>query len=953
MSAPATHAGSSDQAAARLLSTVEAVAAELHPREKRHRGVTLDSLLDRDLGFDSLGRVELLARVEKDFETALPERLLVEMDTPRDLLRALLSAGGTRAAAMPAMIRPPALEQAAAAPVELETLTEILDWHSAAHPDRPHLRIHSDEGDGEILTYRGLKDGAERIAAGLQQRDLQPDEAVVIMLPTGRDYFISFFGILLAGGVPAPIYPPLRPSQIEDHLRRHAGIVGNCRARVLITEPEAKPVARLLRARAETLEHVVTPEDLVSGMASGDLARPPRGARDLAFVQYTSGSTGHPKGVSLTHGNLLANIRAMSEALEGGPDDVFVSWLPLYHDMGLIGAWLGSLVSAAHLVIMPPLAFMARPQRWLWAIHRYRATISAAPNFGYELCLRRIADKDLTGLDLSSWRAACNGAEQVSPGTIERFCARFARHGFRREAMMPVYGLAECSVGLAFPPLGRGPVIDRIERETFTTTGRAVPAAEAESGALRFVSSGIPLPGHEIRIVDRAGRELPERQEGRLEFRGPSATGGYLHNPEATARLFHGEWLDSEDLAYFAGGEVYITGRTKDVIIRAGRNVYPEELEEAVGDLDGVQKGNVAVFASPDPVTGTERLVVLAETRKRAADVRERLRVRINQLAADLIGMPPDDIVLAAPRSVLKTSSGKIRRAASREVYERGLLGRPPAALWLQTVRAAAASLLPQLRGALRRLAAMIFAVYAWTLFGLSAPVLWFAVALLPSESSRWATLRGGLRGLARATGTPLSVEGLERLPPDDRHCVFVSNHASYLDSFALVAVLPGRLAFVAKAELDRAWPSRIPLRRVGTEFVERFDKEKGLEDARRVARAAKAGRRPLFFAEGTCDRRTGLLPFHMGAFMAAAEAGLPIVPVTIRGTRSMLRPTSWFPRRGAISVVVSRAIDPAGFAGETAGDTWALALGLREATRAEILRHCREPDLGFERSPI
>ena len=232
-----------------------------------------------------------------------------------------------------------------------------------------------------------------------------------------------------------------------------------------MTVPEAKHVAQLLKSQVTTLRSVVTPEELSRGKHT--LSMPARGAQDIAFLQYTSGSTGNPKGVILTHANLLANIRAMGTAIQAGSSDVFVSWLPLYHDMGLIGAWLGSLYYAAMLVVMSPLAFIARPRRWLEAIHRYGGTLSAAPNFGYELCLRRIEETDCAGLELGTWRAVLNGAEAVSPDTMLRFHQRFGPCGLQNEAIMPVYGLAECSVGLAFPQPGRGLCIDRIRRDPF------------------------------------------------------------------------------------------------------------------------------------------------------------------------------------------------------------------------------------------------------------------------------------------------------------------------------------------------------------------------------------------------------------------------------------------------------------------------------------------------------
>jgi acyl-CoA synthetase (AMP-forming)/AMP-acid ligase II len=266
----------------------------------------------------------------------------------------------------------------------------MLQWHVKTHPQRRHMTLYGEADTVEEITYAELYEGALRIATGLRQRDLQPRQTVALMLPTGRAFFHSFFGVLLAGGVPVPIYPPMRPSQIEDHMRRQARILSNAQTVMMITVSEAQVLARLLRPQVETLRHVVTAQDLETPPAAPtDAAWPILHEEDLAFLQYTSGSTGNPKGVMLTHANLLTNLRAMMQAAGVSSQDVFVSWLPLYHDMGLIGAWLGSVYYAFHLVLMSPLAFLARPARWFAAIHDHRGTISGGPNFAYELCLRR------------------------------------------------------------------------------------------------------------------------------------------------------------------------------------------------------------------------------------------------------------------------------------------------------------------------------------------------------------------------------------------------------------------------------------------------------------------------------------------------------------------------------------------------------------------------------------
>lgn len=934
-----------DRAAETLLSVAQALVSELKPGRPL-AGIALDSSLDKDLGLDSLGRVELMRRIERRFDTVLPERLFAEADTLRDVLRALLQAGpssGRPGTLVMEHLLDAAAPIAGAAPAHAKTLVETLDWQARHHPDRPHIRLYSDEDEGATLTYTQLQAQARQVAAGLQALGVQPGQAVAIMLPTGLEYFPSFAGILLAGAVPVPMYPPPRMSQLEEHLRRCVAILGNCLAPVLITVAEGKTHARLLRSLVGSLAHVTTCEDLV---AAGVFAKPAIQAQDLAFLQYTSGSTGTPKGVVLTHANLLANIRAMGQAVSAGPDDVFVSWLPLYHDMGLIGAWLGSLYHAMPLVVMPPLSFIARPERWLQAIHRYRGTLSASPNFGYETCLRRLEDKDLEGLDLSSWRCAFNGAEAVSPETVERFTERFKPYGFKPEALMPVYGLAESSVGLGFPPLNRGPVIDRIQRDDFSQFGKAIPADQQDANALRFVACGQPLPGHQIRVVDEAGRELPERRLGRVEFQGPSATSGYFRDSEHTRALFHGDWLDSGDLGYMVGGELYVTGRRKDLIIRAGRNIYPQEVEQVVSEIEGVRKDGVAVFGGADANVGTERLIVLAESRRLEAAQAEALKAKILAKITDLLGEPPDDIVLAAPGAVLKTSSGKVRRSAIRAQYERGELGKAKRSSWLPYADLLLESLPRQ--GWLK-LREWLFAGYAWSLFGLLAPWVWAAALALPSPASRWAFARACTRLLRWATGTPLVVNGLENLPPEGRPFVLVANHSSYLDVYALAAALPRGLAFVAKAELGRAPLLGLALRNIGTEFVERFETEKSVSDARRLATRLSQGRPLVFFPEGTFTRRPGLMPFHLGAFAAAVEAGVPVVPIALRGTRSMLRAESWFPRPGIISVTVGPPIFPSPARQGMEGDAWQTMIALRDATRDHILRHVGEPDLGQE----
>jgi 1-acyl-sn-glycerol-3-phosphate acyltransferase len=921
------------------LAIVRDLVWELHPHLRRSTPVGLDSDFDRDLALDSLGRAELILRVDKAFKVRLPDHLLSEADTPRELLMAVLAAGPERRAMLESAIGAAIALPEIAAPATAETVIDALAYHVRAHAKRPHIRIWHGEGAETCLTYDDLHEASCRIASGLLERGLAAGDRVAIMLPTDAAFFEAFFGVLYAGGVPVPVYPPFRRAQVEEHLRRQAGILRNAGAGFLIVTQELRNVGALLVGLTEDLRHVETVPGLKQ---AGSIEHPvPAGPQTVALMQYTSGSTGDPKGVVLTHANLLANIRSMGEVLEAGSSDVFVSWLPLYHDMGLIGAWLGSLYYGALAVIMPPLAFLADPGRWLRVIGQHHATLSAAPNFAFELCCKNVRDEDVPGLDLSSLKMIVNGAEPVSPSTIVRFTERFAKYGFRPEMMGPVYGLAENSVGLAFPPLGRAPIIDRVERIALSRDGLAVPAPTTDLTALEFVACGQPIPRHEVRIVDESGREVAERKEGRLQFKGPSATKGYYRNEEKNRTLFDGEWLESGDRAYVAKGDIYITGRIKDMIIKAGRHIYPHEIEELVGGIEGVRKGCVVAFPTMGEGRGTERLVLLVETRITDAVAGQALKQKIGETCATVLDVPPDVIELVPPRTVPKTSSGKIRRSAARALYESGLPRRHERSLWWQVTWLALLGLGNRVRRVRRWLVEVIYAGYWWALLITMAAVAWPTVVALPRLQWRHRLIRTVARTFLWATGASPQVEAEAELP--GASFMIVSNHASYLDSLVIAAVIPGPLSFVAKEELASQWVAGPFLRRIGTLFVRRIDPKGGVEDTQHQLEAARAGARIVSFPEGTLTRRPGLLGFHLGAFLVAVQAGIPILPVTVRGTRSILRGDQWFPRRGNIVVHIGKAIAPQ-------GNDFAAAIQLRDRVRAAMLEHYGEPDLARER---
>ncbi len=577
-----------------------------------------------------------------------------------------------------------------------DTLVEVLHRRVQGDPERKHLLLLEENRQVASLSFADLLVGAEAVARGLHSEGIGRQETVALMLPTGREFFFGFMGTLLAGAVPVPIYPPVTIDQIEEYAERQVRILRNAEVTALLTPKRATKLARLLQPKVPSLRAILRPDKLLARRKKAEPAED-RSARvtpdDLALIQYTSGSTGDPKGVALTHANLISNIRSIGEAVRVDSKDVVVSWLPLYHDMGLIGCWLFALYQGLEMVCFSPLDFLRRPKRWLRAISEYGGTLSPAPNFAYEFCVRRIHDRDLEGLDLSSWRVALNGAEPVNPETVERFCSRFGAVGFQKGAMLVAYGLAENAVALSFPPLGRPPRIEAIERDTFHREGRAVLVEEdsGEDEPLRHVSAGRALPDNEIRLVDDEDREIPERVEGNIQFRGPSMTGGYYRNPEATAAIRTADgWTRTGDRGYVADGELFISGRRKDLIIKAGRNLDPAEIEALAAEVDGIRRGCVAAVGVSNPATGSEDLIVVAETRKKDPATRRRLAAEVRSRISRATKVSPDEVVLVPPRTVPKTPSGKLRRAETRGRYLSKTLTqrRPPT--WVQIARLAA-----------------------------------------------------------------------------------------------------------------------------------------------------------------------------------------------------------------------------------------------------------------------
>ena len=507
----------------------------------------------------------------------------------------------------------------------------------------------------------------------------------------------------------------------------------------------------------------------------------------------------------------------------------------------------------------------------------------------------------------------------------------------------PSYGLAENCVGLCFPPFGRGPQIDRIKRESLAKRSYAEPAGPEDTDAIEMVACGHPIEKNDVRIVDDGGHEVGERHEGMLEFRGPSMTKGYFRNDAKTRELFHDGWIKSGDRAYIANGDIHITGRVKDIIIRAGRNTYPHEIEEAISAIPGIRKGGVAAFGSPDPQNGTERLIVMAETKETNADERAKLIAAAHEVVTAIAGSAADDIVLVPPRGVPKTSSGKVRRSSAKELYETGKTDVKQHGVWLQIARLAVSSAGRSTTNFFRRVGDTIYAGWWYFVTAVALVAAFITTLILPTLSARWSALRGIVRATLALTGIKVTVTGTERLPKGN--AVILFNHTSYMDAVIIASVLPGEPAFVAKKEFAEQPFAGTFMRRLGVSFVERFDAAASLADAEALTGLAKAGRLFVFFPEGTFTRRAGLMGFYMGAFKIAAEANLPVVPGVLRGVRTLLRGDQWFPRRTPVSVVIEEPLQPT-------GTDFASLVSMRDSARAAMLKHAGEPDLGALEKP-
>ena len=503
-----------------------------------------------------------------------------------------------------------------------------------------------------FVSYREFHTRARRAAAFFVNLGIRPGDRIALIQSTSPEFVDAIFGAVLAGAIAVPLYPPLRLGKLDDYHAATARMLRVTEARLVVSERRLRLLLGRTLSKARPPLGCTLGDELTSG--SEEFAAPAT-SEQVALIQFSSGATVDPKPVCLSHRGLLYQCAALHQVLieSSAPPHSGVSWLPLYHDMGLIGALFNAVYYPGHLVLIPPEHFLARPAIWLRAISRHRATASFGPNFGYALCVKRIREHEMQNVDLSSWRIAGNGAEPISMGIIRRFCEKFSRFGFDGRAFTPGYGLAEASLAVTYADVARGAKAVAVDPSRLASLG------EAGDGDFEIVSVGRPLPGTEVEIRDSEGNCLPDRRVGRIHVRSPSVMTGYFGGFDSASPALSQGWVDTGDLGFSVDGELYVCGRAKDLVIIRGANHPPQEFESCLESVPGVRPGcAVALGFLPRDADG-EQLLILAE---RAPGPEEGLEERIRSAVLERTGVLAHTVRILEPGTLPRTSSGKLRR---------------------------------------------------------------------------------------------------------------------------------------------------------------------------------------------------------------------------------------------------------------------------------------------------
>ena len=541
----------------------------------------------------------------------------------------------------------------------MTTLAARIERAIAARPEGTITFVGG--GQEDRVPWTRLHEDARAMAAGLQARGVRPGTHVGILGATSRPLVTAIQATWLCGGAAVVLPLPMRLGSIEEFALQTRARIRNADVALVLVDPDLAP---FVEPQPDDPPFVLLTE-AATGYEADHFDRPPDDPDALAILQFTSGSTADPKGVMLPNRTVGANLDAIAEAAGlDVDDDVLVSWLPLYHDMGLIGLMTLSMTTSTDLVLAPPQDFLASPTRWMEWMSHYGGTATAGPNFSYALAARAL--RRHPGLDLSRWRVGLNGAEPVDPDAVEAFCEAGARHGLDPRSVFCAFGMAEATLAVTFPVPMTGMATDCVDRRVLETDRYAAPAEPGFAGARRLARLGRPVPGLQIRVVDPSGRPMREREVGELQVKGTSVTTGYYKRPDATADTFTSDgWLRTGDLAYRVDGELVVCGRIKDVIIVGGRNVFPEDVERAVAGVAGVRPGNVIAFGV-EGRKGKESIVVVAESRSEDGST---VRREVSERVLEAVGLPTSEVVLVAPGTLPKTSSGKLQRSLCRTRY--------------------------------------------------------------------------------------------------------------------------------------------------------------------------------------------------------------------------------------------------------------------------------------------
>jgi fatty-acyl-CoA synthase len=517
---------------------------------------------------------------------------------------------------------------------------------------------------------------ASRIGAHLQAKGLSKGDRLALVLNTPENFVLSFLGAIIAGIMPVPLYPPLALSRMDSYMDRAVGILRASGVKALLTTHDFLPTFQPVTSRTPTLEKLIDIDLLRKSSWDPTIKEQIVHPEDPCFLQFTSGSTSDPRGVIVTHRNLMANAQGIIDSLEIHSDtDIAASWLPLYHDMGLIGFVIATLVATMPVIFIPTLSFVKHPGVWMDTVHKYRATITFGPNFAFDLAAKRAPKTSRTNLDLSCLRVLGCGAEPINPKTMENFFAAFSPWGLKANSLIPCYGMAEATLAIAFDRTNRPAQKLTIDRHAYESESVARPLGNNGKSLdpkkrLELVSCGRTIPGHEIRILDENSKILPEGRVGEIVFKGPSVTPGYFQNPEASNQILKCGWLHTGDLGFILNGDLYISGRQKDLIIINGRNYPPQAIEWVAEEVPGIRKGSVVAFS----INGesTEKLIIIAET---SMLDNPDLSQTISTQVRSAFGLVVDKVVLLGRGSIPKTSSGKLQRRRTKTLYEEGLLG--------------------------------------------------------------------------------------------------------------------------------------------------------------------------------------------------------------------------------------------------------------------------------------